>query len=97
MRPLLELKQAILEVRAAIAIRRAEAEIKRFNPDQPRAPRGRSDGGQWVDVGGRSKVAMVAGSPRTSAGRSMTKTRFTARWWDFGVVTPRRRSDTATA
>jgi len=57
MHPFIELRRAILDVKMALTIRRAEAELKRYNPDQPRASRGRPDGGQWIDAGGRSKVA----------------------------------------
>ena len=58
MKALSELRQAVLEARAALVIRRAEAEVKRFNPDQPRAPSGQPDGGQWINAGGRTDVAI---------------------------------------
>ena len=85
----------MLEVRAAIAIRRAEAEIKRFNPDQPRAPKGRPDGGQWID--GDADVAMSKKLTEDEAGRSMTRTPFIAEWWACGVATLRPPFDTVIA
>jgi hypothetical protein len=60
MKALSELKLAVLEARAALVIRRAEAEMKRFSPDQPRAPSGQPDGGQWIDAGGRVDVARLS-------------------------------------
>ncbi|WP_338722631.1 hypothetical protein [Devosia sp. XK-2] len=42
-------KRLILDLRAKIAIWRAEMTVKRFDPNQPRVPAGRPDGGQWTD------------------------------------------------
>lgn len=43
-----ELKRAILEARAAISIWRAELWLKRYDPNQPRVPAGRPDGGNGL-------------------------------------------------
>ncbi len=47
----------------------AGVEVKAYNPTQPRAPKGRSDGGQWVDAGGGSGTATAGKKkpPRTGA------------------------------
>lgn len=48
--------------------KRIEAIEAKYSPDQPRAPRGDSDGGQWTDGsgGGDSGGPSGTGSPRTS-------------------------------
>jgi hypothetical protein len=51
-----EYRSILIETQAAIAILRAELQLKRFNPDQPRAPSGRPDGGQWVTIAGAGKL-----------------------------------------
>jgi hypothetical protein len=48
----LDARAEIASVRFEIALRKATVEAKyNFDPSQPRAPRGSSDGGQWVQSG----------------------------------------------
>lgn len=44
-----------------------------FDPAQPRAPAGQSDGGQWTDTGGGSGGAAVTPLPRRSPGQLRRK------------------------
>jgi hypothetical protein len=39
-----------------------------FNPDQPRAPAGQSDGGQWIDDGGIGSFRVAQNVPRGGRG-----------------------------
>lgn len=62
-RTLNALRVELAEVKYELACRRFVAELKaNFNPSQPRAPRGSSIGGRWVDAGG--------GGSGTSSGAS---------------------------
>jgi hypothetical protein len=68
-----ELSQRIVEVKAELAARRFIAVLKKYNPNQPRAPRGTSIGGQWVDAGGGNSarqsrvVPSVVARPKAKA------------------------------
>ncbi len=59
---LTEFRRELIEVKAALARRRAE---KKYNEDQPRVPRGNSDGGQWTSDGssGRPRVHIYRTNP----------------------------------
>lgn len=55
------LREALDDVKRQLAERRVARETK-YNPrwrDQPRAPRGVSDGGQWIDGGGDRTTALI--------------------------------------
>ena len=51
----------------------AGVEVKAYNPNQPRAPKGRTDGGQWVDAGGGSGTA-TAGKKKPPRPDASTRT-----------------------
>jgi hypothetical protein len=60
-RTLNALRVELAEVKYELACRRFVAELKaNFNPSQPRAPRGSSIGGRWVDAGGGSGTSPLA-------------------------------------
>jgi len=47
----------IAELREALAAIRLQLAVRAFNPNQPRWPAGRSDGGQWRPAEGTTLVA----------------------------------------
>ncbi|MEO8685766.1 MAG: hypothetical protein ABI414_13105, partial [Devosia sp.] len=56
---IVEYRHAVLETQAAIAIARASLFLRKFDPKQPRVPRGNSNGGEWVEAGVRRGVRGV--------------------------------------
>jgi len=51
-----ELRRAVSEAQIAIAIARAPLFLRKFDPEQPRVPRGNPNGGEWVGAGVRRGV-----------------------------------------
>ena len=50
-------EQWLEELKLQVAIVRLHLALKKYNPDQPRWPSGRPDGGQWRPAGGGSEEA----------------------------------------
>ena len=58
----------LASIRMMLALRRLQQEAK-YNPNwaaQPRAPRGATDGGQWIDRGATAPRSPSARAPRTT-------------------------------
>ncbi|WP_156460253.1 hypothetical protein [Devosia sp. Root635] len=64
----LELRAAVADLRLHIAQRRFERAlddlVRKYRPDQPRAPKGTSEGGQWVDGSTNSSQAQAQAQPK---------------------------------
>lgn len=69
----LDLAGAVADLRLYLAQRRLGRAIddlvRKYRPDQPRAPRGTQEGGQWVGVG-NGQDAVGSSWRRSLAGRS---------------------------
>lgn len=49
--------RTLVGLQESLALLRLKLALRAFNPDQPRWPAGRSDGGQWRPVNGATLVA----------------------------------------
>ncbi len=54
-----EIQQAVLGLKLHLTAFQIRAIVSKYDPNQPRVPRGRPDGGQWTDGSdaGRTRVA----------------------------------------
>lgn len=65
--PLQRLRSDFLALRVSVKLRRLSLMLRAYHPDQPRAPAGTPEGGQWIEDG-RIRVAQAGrGSFRVSA------------------------------
>lgn len=52
LRAIAAVRSATLEIKLDLLVRALE---RRYRPDQPRAPKGTPEGGQWIDASGASR------------------------------------------
>jgi hypothetical protein len=99
-----------LQTQCALLCEELERLEKRYNPHQPRVPRGHSDGGQWTRVGGMGEATLPGGEgnddlrsrqrgrgtvPRSWARRDEFERHYKDHAKDFGAKTPESYAEKA--
>ena len=58
---LLATRSSLLELKLQIVAYQIQCILRKYNPNQPRVPRGRPEGGQWTDGSAGADRTQVAG------------------------------------